>query len=168
MASKDTDRIKEALDELADSGQFTIMDQFSSTEGGADLDELVRLVAAAVGIMKDTSRVPTETSARVAGEPYADHPSSGHRGSVGSLAGDDALAGGIEADVALTTTKAAALLGMSRPFLIKMLERGEIPFHKVGTARRVQLSDIKAYLAERDQAKQAFRQAAVAKQAEMA
>lgn len=44
----------------------------------------------------------------------------------------------------LTTTAAAAMLGVSRPTLIKMIERGEIPSHKVGTHTRVTASDVLA------------------------
>lgn len=45
----------------------------------------------------------------------------------------------------LTTTQAAELLGMSRPFLIKLLERGELPFHMVGTHRKLNARDVTRY-----------------------
>jgi excisionase family DNA binding protein len=54
-------------------------------------------------------------------------------------------------DEAFTTQAAANYLGMSRQHLVGLLDRNEIPHHKVGTHRRVTFKDLLTYEKKRDQ-----------------
>ena len=57
----------------------------------------------------------------------------------------------LAADTEISTQRAAKLLHVSHPFLLDLLEKKQIPFHRVGSQRRVRLADVLAYKQRTDE-----------------
>lgn len=53
-------------------------------------------------------------------------------------------------DETFTTQAAANYLGMSRQYFVTLLESGQLPFHRVGSHRRVYFKDLRDYERKRD------------------
>lgn len=69
---------------------------------------------------------------------------------LGNLAQGKAVAL-VPKDMDITTQQAAQMLNISRPYFIRLLEEKKIPFHMVGSHRRVQLADVLDYKEKRSQ-----------------
>jgi excisionase family DNA binding protein len=54
----------------------------------------------------------------------------------------------------LTTQEAADFLNVSRPYLIRQLEQGRIPYHMVGTHRRIRFQDLESFRSETEKKRQ--------------
>ena len=59
----------------------------------------------------------------------------------------------LQNEAELTTVEAAKLLAVSRQFLIGLLDQHQIPYHMVGTHRRIYARDVLAYKGKRDSAR---------------
>lgn len=67
---------------------------------------------------------------------------------LGSLAQGKAVAI-VPKELDVTTQEAAMFLSVSRPYLVRLLEEGKMPYHKVGTHRRIRFEDLILYKQER-------------------
>jgi len=67
----------------------------------------------------------------------------------------------------LTTGQAADLLHVSRPYLVKLLEAGDIPYYKVGKHRRIRREDLMTYKNAIDRRREAILDELVAESQEL-
>jgi excisionase family DNA binding protein len=67
----------------------------------------------------------------------------------------------------LTTQQAADILNVSRPYLISIIEKGQIPCQKTGRHRRIKADDLFAYKKKRDESRTAALDALLEADAEL-
>jgi excisionase family DNA binding protein len=115
--------------------------------------ESIRALTAKLGAGKDTMRLRIE-DATGKGEVVT-IPKTAFRLLVGILT---EMANGnavrlIPHQAELTTQEAAEILSVSRPYLVRLLDEKRLPYHRVGTHRRILFKDLMAYKAEHRRAR---------------
>lgn len=102
----------------------------------------------------DSSR-PIHLTVEGAGEDVISLPSGVFNNIVKMLVqiGDGHAVAVVPVQAELTTSQAADLLNMSRPHLIKLLERGDLPFRMVGTHRKLLGRDVLTHRSRMDAAR---------------
>lgn len=110
------------------------------------------IAARAVRRIKDyLMRHSNEQTIRVGGETGSDNALIVPRQAVSLLAFILAQAAEgrgvsvVPSHAELTTQQAADMLNVSRPYVVNLLEAGDIPFRLVGKHRRIRFEDLEAY-----------------------
>lgn len=73
----------------------------------------------------------------------------------------------LPSEITITPAEAAQLLGLSRPFVVRLLDQGDIPFERLPRSRhrRIRLSDVLAFQARRERRRTGRRRMAEAMEA---
>jgi excisionase family DNA binding protein len=111
----------EAVDRLSEHAGPSMSVELRIGEAGAL--ESIRLPDIVVSLL---SRILTETA-------------NGHAVSV------------IPIEAEMSTQQAADYLNVSRPYVVSLAEQGKIPFHRVGTHRRLRFQDVAEYKKRQDE-----------------
>jgi excisionase family DNA binding protein len=117
---------------------------FDPQSSAADLDALRQHRAALADA--STEETPLMTVRLGDGDPLALPPQLGRvlAAALAEAASGHAVEVRTVADE-LTTQEAADLLGVSRPFVVKLVDSGELPARRVGTHRRLRRVDVLAH-----------------------
>lgn len=130
-----------ALSNLHEGVPPTAADALLALEGSRQLNKVL------------AAQAPTEVRVQIGSEASVSIPVSAFR-LLNSILSEMAQGNAvtlIPVHAELTTQQAADVLNVSRPFLIEQLEKGAIPFRKVGTHRRILFQDLMTFKREMDQ-----------------
>ena len=126
-----------------------------SLNQGFDLDRIIRVqrrILAAKGWFRIDAEVDevarvilalTDALAQSAAHQESDENADNAAQSDNDIKPDSNMGHG---QAVFTTSEAADILKVSRPYVVKLLEQGKIAFHKVGTHRRIKSADLYAYI----------------------
>lgn len=131
---------------------------YPTRELAEDAEVLMRAAALTRGHVDDHGQAPEDAHER--SDAYLPTPdqvsasSSEASAVIDAVFTDFSLEGpeqpAVRSDDLLTTSQAAALLGVSRPTLVTWLEGGRIPYDRHGSHRKIRRSDVLAYRDRRD------------------
>lgn len=73
----------------------------------------------------------------------------------------------LEKDLAITPAQAASILGVSRPYVTRMLKTGILKSHMVGSHHRIDINDLQDYMERRDAGRREYARALNSRNADL-